>query len=163
MSDLTPLRQLGGLLGWLALTFVAAFIGATASIEAADFYAALQRPDWAPPGWLFGPVWTLLYLMMGVAVWLVWRRGGPVTVALALYVIQLLVNALWSWLFFGWRLGAYAMIDIVILWLLIAVTLVAFYRHSQIAGWLLVPYLAWVSFASGLNYAVWQLNPDLLS
>lgn len=154
-----------GLLAWLALCFLAAGIGAAASVQAGTFYAELVRPDWAPPAALFGPVWTLLYAMMAVAAWLVWRRrhDRPVRMALAFFALQLVLNALWSWLFFGWRLGALAFIDIALLWVLIVTTLVLFRRVSALAGWLLVPYLAWVTFAALLNYRLWQLNPSLLA
>lgn len=154
-----------GLLVWLALCFLAAGIGAAASVQAGTFYAELVRPDWAPPAALFGPVWTLLYAMMALAAWLVWRRrhDRPVRMALAFFVLQLVLNALWSWLFFGWRLGALSFLDIVLLWALILATLVLFRRVSPLAGWLLVPYLAWVTFAAVLNYRLWQLNPSLLT
>jgi tryptophan-rich sensory protein len=157
-------RDLLGLLGWLLAAFLTATIGATASVSAGPFYAELVRPSWSPPGWIFGPVWSVLYAMMGVAAWLVWRaRGfsgaGP---ALGLFLVQLAVNALWSWLFFGWRQGALAFVDILVLWVLIVATIVTFRRASRVAATLLVPYLAWVTFASLLNFSVWRLNPGLL-
>lgn len=157
-------QQMPGLLGWLLVTAVAAAIGAAASIQAGSFYAGLVRPEWAPPAQLFSPVWTALYLLMALAAWLVWRVGGwrAARVALSLYLLQLALNALWSWLFFGWRLGGWAFADIVLLWLLIVATLVAFWRIRPLAGALLLPYLAWVSFAAFLNYTVWQLNPQML-
>jgi tryptophan-rich sensory protein len=157
-------RSLLGLGGWLALTFAAAAVGASASINAAGFYGELARPAWAPPAWLFGPAWTVLYLLMAVAAWLVWRLKGfaGARVALQLFVIQLLINALWTWTFFQWHRGALALFVVIVLWLLIAATLVAFWRHSRLAGALLLPYLAWVSFASALTFAVWQRNPALL-
>lgn len=159
----TPHKAIG-LIAWLALAFATSAIGAVASIEARYFYAALIQPEWAPPGWLFGPVWTTLFALMGIAAWLVWRRGGlrANRVALALFALQLAFNGLWSWLFFAWQLGAYALIDILLLWSLIAATLVAFWRVRPLAGALLVPYLLWVSFAAILNYSLWQLNPQLL-
>jgi tryptophan-rich sensory protein len=157
-------RDLAGLTGWMVLVAVTATIGAMASIEARDFYAQLQRPLWAPPGWLFGPVWTLLYALMGIAAWLVWRAHGwrGARVALMLFVAQLAINALWSWLFFAWRLGALAFAEVVLLWLLIAATLLLFWRLQRLAALLLVPYLAWVSFATALCFAIWQANPSLL-
>lgn len=153
-----------GLVGWLAISFVAAAIGAAASIQAGTFYAQIALPEWAPPAALFGPVWTVLYALMGIAAWLVWRNGGfrAAGMALSLFFIQLAVNALWSWLFFGWRLGALAFADIILLLVLIVATLVNFWRISHLAGALLVPYLLWVSFASVLNYSIWQLNPQIL-
>ena len=157
-------RQIAGLAGWLIVSFIAAAIGGAASIQAGPFYAQLIRPDWAPPGWVFGPVWTTLYVLIGVAAWLVWRVGGFLAArsALTLFLVQLALNALWSWLFFGWHLGALAFADVLLLWALILATLVAFWRIRPLAGALLVPYLLWVSFASALNYSVWQLNPQAL-
>lgn len=157
-------RQLLGLLGWLALCFAVSALGAVASLNAADFYARLTQPDWAPPGWLFGPVWTTLYAMMAVSAWLVWRRGGFARqrVALTLFIVQLGLNALWSWLFFAWHLGGAAFVEVLVLWLAIAATLVAFWVVAPLAGALLLPYLAWVSFAAVLNFSVWRLNPALL-
>ncbi len=153
-----------GLIVWLLLVFAAAAVGAVASANAPEFYGELVRPTWSPPAWLFGPVWTLLYLLMGIAAWLVWRergfRGGGI--ALGLFLGQLALNALWSWLFFAWQLGALSFFEIVILWLLIVATVVAFWRVRPLAGALLLPYLAWVSFAAVLNLAIWRLNPQLL-
>jgi benzodiazapine receptor len=158
-------RQFVGLLGWLLVTVGAAGVGALASIDAASFYAELQRPAWAPPARLFGPVWTVLYALMAVAVWFVWRQGGFAArrTELVLYLAQLVLNALWSVLFFRERLGAFAFVDVVALWVLIVVMLIAFWRVRPLAGALLLPYLAWVSFAAALNYAVWQLNPQALA
>ncbi|WP_395683525.1 TspO/MBR family protein [Dokdonella sp.] len=160
-----PIRkQIVGFVAWLAVSFVAAAIGAAASIQAGPFYTQLVRPEWAPPPALFGPVWTVLYALMGVAAWLVWRVGGfrSARVALVLFLVQLALNALWSWLFFGWHLGGAAFADIVLLWALIVATMVSFWRVKPLAGALLVPYLLWVSFASALNWSVWQLNPQVL-
>ncbi|WP_129141686.1 TspO/MBR family protein [Modicisalibacter coralii] len=164
MSALPGRRQGVGLLGWFALCFVAAGIGALASVDAAAFYARLAQPAWAPPAAVFGPVWTTLYALMAIAAWLVWRRAGwrDAHRALSLFVIQLAVNALWSWLFFVWHLGAPAFVGTLALWGLIAATLIAFWRKSRLAGVLLVPYLAWVSLATALTWAVWQANPGLL-
>lgn len=157
-------KQIIGLAGWLALSAVVAVVGGLASLRADAFYSQLVRPEWAPPPTVFGPVWTILYVLMGIAAWLVWRVDGfrGARVALGLYLVQLALNALWSWLFFGWRQGALAFADIVVLLALIAATLVAFWRIRPLAGALLVPYLAWVAFASALNYAVWRLNPGVL-
>ncbi len=153
-----------GLFGWLALAYLTAAVGAAASVSAGSFYAELNRPAWAPPAWLFGPVWTVLYAMMGVAAWLVWLRSGisGAKLAFALFVIQLVANALWSWLFFQWRLGALAFVEVVILWLLILATIVAFWQVRKSAAILLFPYLGWVTFASILTFAMWRLNPQLL-
>lgn len=164
MTVMTTRRQILGLLGWLLLAFVAAAIGAVASINASTFYAQLVQPSWAPPASVFGPVWSVLYGLMGLAAWCVWREGGFAMQrrALILFLIQLGINALWSWLFFAWHQGALAMADIALLCGLIVATLVAFWQVRPIAGLLLLPYLLWVSFAAALNYSVWQLNPQVL-
>ncbi|GAA4821260.1 tryptophan-rich sensory protein [Marinicella pacifica] len=164
MTIFSKQKQFFGLIGWLLISFAASAVGAVASIQAQSFYGELTQPSWAPPGWVFGPVWTTLFALMGVAAWLVWREGGcrKNKTSLSLFLVQLVVNALWSWLFFAWHLGAYALIDLIVLWLLIIATLVAFWRVKALAGVLLVPYLLWVSFAGILNYTVWQLNPLIL-
>jgi benzodiazapine receptor len=148
------------LIGWLALVYMAAAIGALADIHADSFYNQLSLPLWAPPASWFGPVWTLLYALLGVAAWIVWRVAGfrAARGAWTLFFAQLLLNALWSWLFFGWHRGVPALVDILCLWILILLTLIAFWRVRPLAGALLAPYILWVSFAALLNYAVWQLN-----
>ena len=124
-------NHLWGFVGWLLLAFVAAAVGGLGSVNAPDFYAQLVLPGWAPPAWLFGPVWSLLYLMMGIASWLVWRSAGfsGARIALVLYLIQLAANSLWSWLFFAWQTGMLAFVEIIILWLLIVATLVTFFPN----------------------------------
>jgi benzodiazapine receptor len=156
--------QILGLLAWLALSLLAGGLGAIASVDAASFYAQLQQPGWAPPASVFGPVWTALYALMAVAVWLVWREPatGHRTAALTVFVLQLAVNALWSWLFFAWHLGAWAFADVLLLLALIVATAALFRRVRPLAAWLLLPYLAWVAFASALTCAVWQANPGVL-
>lgn len=160
-----PLQFFGFIL-WAALVFVAALTGTIASMNADSFYAELIRPSWAPPSWLFGPMWTTLYCLMAVSVWLVWREGrrtgARTTGALVVFVVQLALNALWSWLFFAWRLGAWAFAEVAVLWVLILVTLVMFWRVKRLAGILLIPYIAWVTLATALTYSVWQANPHLL-
>lgn len=164
MGSLTKQNQILGLAGWLIVSFIAAAIGAAPSIQAGPFYTELVRPDWAPSPSIFGPVWTVLYVLMGIAAWLVWRDGGfrAGRFALTLFLAQLAVNALWTWLFFGWHRGALAFADILVLWTLIVATVLAFWRIRPLAGALLVPYLLWVTFAAALNYTVWQLNPQFL-
>ncbi len=164
MKQFSRSGQFIGLVISLLLSFAASYIGAIASFQAKSFYGLLSQPAWAPPPWLFGPVWTVLYAMMAVAAWLVWRHGGVQANRhpLALYLAQLAFNALWSWLFFAWQLGAWAFADIILLWALIAATLVSFWRVSKPAGALLVPYLLWVTFAAALNHALWRLNPQVL-
>lgn len=160
----TPAKSLAGLAVSLLVCFVAAAIGGAASVQAGPFYAQLVRPAWAPPASVFGPVWTVLYALMGIAAWLVWRATDlrAARFPLALFLVQLMLNALWSWLFFGWHRGALAFADIVLLALAIVATVIAFWRISRLAGSLLIPYLLWVIFASALNYSVWQLNPQIL-
>jgi translocator protein len=164
MTRPTAVTQTLGLAGWLLASLATAGIGGLASIEAAQFYGQLVQPSWSPPAWLFGPVWTVLYLLMGVSAWLVWRVHGfrGAGAALKLFIAQLLVNALWTWLFFAWQLGAIAFAEIVVLWVLIAGTIVMFWRLHRVAAILLLPYLAWVSFAAALNFALWRLNPAVL-
>jgi tryptophan-rich sensory protein len=154
---------------WLALgacllsVAVAGGLGALASIRAGEFYAQLVKPEWAPPAGVFSPVWTALYLMMAVAAWVAWRQRGPGRVfALQLFAVQLALNALWSWLFFRWHLGALALIEVCVLWFAILAMLTQFWRLRPLAGALLIPYLLWVSFATALTAAVWRLNPTLL-
>lgn len=158
-------RQIVGLAGWLLVTFAAAAVGGVASADAGAFYQQLARPAWAPPAAAFAPVWTVLYVLMALAAWLVWRARGfsGALGALSLYLVQLVANALWTWLFFVWRLGALAFGEVVILWALVLATLVAFWRVRSLAGVLLVPYLAWLSLACALTYATWQGSPQLLS
>jgi benzodiazapine receptor len=164
MDRIEKSRQLLGLLGWASLAFTAAALGALASVDAATFYAELARPTWAPPAWLFGPVWSVLYALMAVSAWLVWRQCGfaGARKALLLFIAQLAANALWSWLFFGWHQGGLAFADVVVLWCLIVATIVCFHRVSILPAVLLYPYLAWATFASALTFAVWRLNIGIL-
>ncbi|TXH21804.1 MAG: tryptophan-rich sensory protein [Elusimicrobia bacterium] len=157
-------RAVLGLLGWGALVFAAAGVGAVASARAADFYLGLVRPVWAPPAEWFGPVWTTLFVLMALAAWMVWRPKGfrGAAVALSLFVLQLFFNAAWSWLFFVKKWGALAFLDILVLWVLIAATAILFWRRRPLAGFFLLPYLGWVSFAVFLSRAVWRLNPAVL-
>lgn len=154
-----------GLIGWLLAALATGAVGALSTRHAREFYAGLVKPRWAPPGWLFGPVWTVLYLLMGVAAWLVWRAAGwaGATAALWLFVTQLVFNASWSWVFFAWRRGAMAFATIVLLLGLIAATILAFARVHVLAAALLVPYLGWVAFATALTYAIWRANVKQLS
>ncbi len=165
IPDINPRRQPSqwlGLCGWLALTFAAAALGALASVDAAAFYATLSKPSWAPPASVFGPVWSVLYALMAVAAWLVWRSPGRARMALALFCMQLAANALWSWLFFAWHQGALAAGEVLVLLALIAATLAAFWRTSRLAALLLAPYFIWVSFACLLTWTIWRSNPGLL-
>lgn len=161
----TRLQSIAGLAGWLLAVYVLAGIAALGSADAPDIYAAFNLPAWAPPAGLFGPAWSLLYTLMAVAAWLVWKDGEPAEVqpALALFAGQLLVNVLWSWLFFAWLRGLYAFLDILLLIPLVVGTIAAFWRLGRrLAAMLLLPYLGWICFAAMLNFSVWQLNPGLL-
>ncbi|ACV25539.1 TspO and MBR like protein [Kangiella koreensis DSM 16069] len=169
MSKLKKSTELLGLFGWLIVVFITATIGAIASVDAGEFYSQLEKPSWAPPGWLFGPVWTVLYAFMGIAAWLVWRERynlnaslKRVHAGLTVFLMQLVLNALWSWLFFSWHLGGWAFVDIVVLWIFIGFTVVGFLGVNKLAALLIAPYLLWVLFAAILNYAVWKMNPALL-
>ena len=158
-----PLR-LPALVGSVIFTFLFAAIGAFATAQAGLFYQRLDRPEWAPPAWLFGPAWTLLYALMAVAAWRVYRTAAERSVRpeMTLYVVQLVLNALWSWLFFASHNGPLAFAEIIVLWLAIAATIVAFGRRDRLAGLLLLPYIAWVTFAGALCYSIWQRNPAVL-
>jgi tryptophan-rich sensory protein len=125
------------------------------------WYSAIQKPSFTPPSWVFGPVWTGLYILMGIAAFLVWRQGlgsRAVRVALAWFLGQLALNALWSWVFFGWHRIALALVVLALLWIALAVTLGRFAKVSRTAAGLLTPYLAWVSFAGVLNASIAWLN-----
>lgn len=163
-KQLTTLKQSTGLVAWLLFVFTAAGLAGFGSAQAPTFYLELTRPEWAPPAWLFGPAWGLLYTLMGISAWLVWRKSGfsGARLALALFFVQIGINVLWTWLFFVWRLGAIATAEVFLLWLTIAATAALFYRESKTAAVLLLPYLAWVSFASALSYTLWQMNPQTL-
>ena len=126
-----------------------------------DWYPGLTKPSFNPPAWVFGPVWTVLYILMGVAAFLVWQKGWntqPVRIALGAFVVQLILNGLWSVLFFGLRSPGLAFVEIILLWAVIGVTIVLFWRVLPLAGVLLLPYEAWVTFAAILNGAIWLLN-----
>ena len=128
--------------------------------EIDGWYRTIAKPSWNPPDAVFGPVWTTLYLMMAIAAWLVWRQAGFKTskIALILFSSQLVLNLAWSLIFFRMHAMGFAFFELVALWVLIAFTMIAFLQHSRLAGVLMGPYLAWVSFAGVLNFAIWQLN-----
>ena len=154
-------RQVLGLILFVLVCFAVAWIGSSATMPSvADWYTGLRKPGWTPPAWLFGPVWTALYLSMAVAAWLVWRRVGlsGAAVPLAIFGMQLALNLAWSIIFFGRNNIGLALADIVLLWLAIVATIFAFRQVSDLAGWLLVPYLVWVTFAAALNSRIWTMN-----
>ncbi len=152
----TKLRNGLALAGFIVITFCAPLLS-VGSMPGA-WYAALQKPSWNPPAWLFGPAWTLLYTLMAVAAWLVWKRVG-FSRPIGLFFVQLALNAAWTPIFFGAHQLGWALIEIVVMWIAILLMLLSFRRVGTTAGWLLVPYLAWVSFASFLNFTLWRLNP----
>ncbi len=151
-------RQALALAGWLVLCFSAA--ASAMFVSTGDWYASLSKPSWNPPAWVFGPAWTLLYIMMAVAAWIVWREGGwkAQRRSLGLFLLQWFLNALWTPLFFGMHRPDLAFAEIVVLWLALAMTLGSFWRVRKAAGVLLAPYLAWVTFAAALNFTLWRLN-----
>lgn len=150
-------RALGFLAFFLVLAFLPALVGAR--FTPGEWYLDLAKPAWTPPGWLFGPVWTVLYATIGVAAWLVWRRHGfTPSAAWCTWATQLTLNGAWSWIFFGLRAPGAALIEIVALAVAIVLTIVQFWRLRPAAGLLLLPYLAWVAFATALNAAIWMLN-----
>lgn len=157
-------NNLPSLVVWLLISFAAAGIGAIASADSKDFYLSLSRPDWAPPPGVFGPVWSVLYVLIGVSAWLVWRQRGLAAgkAPYLFFFAQLAANALWTWLFFTWHRGQWAFFEILLLVVLIVATMIHFGRIKPLAAWLLAPYLAWVSFASALTFSVWRLNPAVL-
>lgn len=152
-------RALGALAGWVLLAFVPALSGAVA--PPGDWYRSLNKPSWNPPGWVFGPVWTCLYASMGVAAWLVWRRGGWTARRreLGWFLVQWVLNGLWTPIFFGLHRPGWALMEMAMLWGAVLMTGLQFRRVHRVAGWLFAPYLAWVSFAAVLNATLWRLNP----
>jgi tryptophan-rich sensory protein len=140
---------------------VGGLAGAATDSGVRDWYPTLTKPSFNPPSWVFGPVWTVLYILMGIAAFLVWNKGldqEGVRLALALFAAQLFLNGLWSFLFFGMESPFVAFLEILVLWVLIVATVIAFWRMNPWAGLLLVPYLGWVSFAAVLNGSIWVLN-----
>lgn len=153
--------QVVGLVVSIALVFLVAWVGANITTpQIPNWYANLEKPSFNPPSWVFGPTWTLLYLMMATAAWLVWRKEGfaGAKLALGVYGVQLFLNGLWSPLFFGWQRPDLALINIVLMWFAILATILLFWRHHRVAASLLVPYLLWVSFATVLNASIWWMN-----
>lgn len=153
------MRSLFTWIAWVLLAFAAALPGAVS--PPGEWYAALSKPDWTPPGWVFPVVWTTLYICMGTGAWFVQRAGTaqcPARVALSLFIVQLALNAAWTPIFFGFGQYGLALVDIVVLWFVLAATIVLFWRVSRPAAALLLPYWAWVTFATALNAAIWSMN-----
>jgi benzodiazapine receptor len=158
---MSTIRQAVGLALSVVVCFAVAGVGSLFTRPAIEgWYAALRKPFWTPPNWIFGPVWSALYLGMAIAAWLVWRRAGfaGARLPLTLFALQLVLNLAWAGVFFGLRIPGAAFAEIVLLWLFILVTTAAFWPLSRAAAWLMVPYLLWVTYAAALNYAIWRLN-----
>jgi benzodiazapine receptor len=156
------MRDAVKLISSIIVCLAVGFLGSLATRPAIpEWYAGLVKPAFNPPNWVFGPVWTVLYLLMGIALFLVWRLGldtRGVKTAVVLFLVQLALNALWSWVFFGWHQLGWSFAVIVALWVFILLTMLRFFPLLKAAAWLLVPYLVWVSFASVLNFSIWRLN-----
>lgn len=156
------IKNISQLLIAVAVSLSAGAVGSVFTVSSvADWYPTLVMPPFNPPAWIFGPVWTALFVLMGIAAFLVWRKGlwrRDVKIALAVFLGQLVLNTLWSIIFFGLRSPGLALVEIVFLWIAIAATIFVFARISSVAAWLLSPYILWVSFALYLNFAIWILN-----
>ena len=152
------------LAAWIVGTSLAAISGAVTAKTAAEFYGRLDRPSWSLPAWLFGPAWTVLYVLMAVAAWRIWREFGfdGARNELILYFVQLALNAAWSWFFFVKRSGVLATVEVSMLLTAVIATMAAFWLRDPVAGMIFVPYVAWVSFATALTVSVWRRNPELL-
>jgi len=160
-DEMSGLARWAGLVTFIVLCLGAGGLGAIATTpEIPTWYQDLVKPSWNPPAYLFGPVWTALFVMMAIAGWLVWKPRGftQAAVPLTLFGSQLVLNVAWSWIFFGAHQPGWAFLEIIVLWLAILATTASFFRSDKTAGWLMIPYLAWVSFASVLNFTIWRLN-----
>jgi tryptophan-rich sensory protein len=159
----SKLKEIPKLVASILIPLIIGFLGSSATMaEIPTWYAALSKPSWSPPNWLFGPVWTTLYILMGISLYLVWSKGldrRDVRFAILIFGVQLLLNMLWSVVFFSYHALFGSFILILILWISILANIIAFYVISKPAGILLVPYIVWVSIASYLNYSVYILNP----
>jgi tryptophan-rich sensory protein len=155
---MNAVKKYSGLAAWIVTCFIAAAIGAF--FEPGIWYEALEKPIWTPPNWIFPIVWPLLYTLMAVSAWLIWTEFGfqQARQALMWFGFQLILNAAWSWLFFGEHLIGTALGEILLLWIAILFTMMLFWKKNKVAGWLMLPYLLWVSYASALNFAIFQLN-----
>ena len=155
-------RQIAVLLLFLGACYLVAWVGAQVSpgLGSTEWYDSIQKPSWNPPSWVFGPVWSLLYTLMGIAAWLVWKEVGfkNAKIAMVLFFTQLILNGLWSHIFFGMQQIGWALVEIIILLIAIVATTIAFFRKRSLAGWLMAPYILWVAFATFLTYTIWTLN-----
>ncbi|MHC4478078.1 MAG: TspO/MBR family protein [Planctomycetota bacterium] len=156
------MRGIGKLICSVSVCIATGFVGSLATTDSVNtWYADLSRPSFTPPDWAFGVVWPILYVMMGISAFIIWNQGfsnRQVKVALGLFILQLVLNGLWTPIFFGLHMMALALAEITLLWVAIIMTIFTFWRISRAAAYLLVPYILWVSFAIALNFALWQLN-----
>ena len=156
------MKVIAKLISSVSICLMTGFVGSALTMDSVKtWYAELSKPSFNPPDWAFGVVWPILYLMMGVAAFLIWRKGiesRQVRVALGLFVLQLILNGIWTPIFFGLHMMGLALAEIILLWLAILATIVSFWRISKSAAYLLIPYILWVSFAIALNAALWHLN-----
>jgi tryptophan-rich sensory protein len=163
LGDQVAIRSIPKFIASILFCVIVGSLGSLVTITGpGSWYASLEKPFFTPPNWLFAPVWITLFVLMGIALYLVWQSGvqrREVRLALAVFGVQFALNVLWSFLFFGLESPLLGLVDIVLLWVMIAVTIVLFYRVEKPAGFLLVPYIIWVSIATALNYAVYVLNP----
>jgi tryptophan-rich sensory protein len=162
MTNLS-VREIPKLIVSILIVFLAGAVGTVFTLkEITTWYVTLPKPAWTPPNWAFGPVWSFLYILMGIALFLVWREGldrRDVQIAITVFAVQLVINVVWSLVFFGTHNIAGGLIMVIILWISILINIIVFYRISKPAGLILVPYIIWVSIASYLNYSVFILNP----
>lgn len=152
------MKKIGGILGWIIICSLPGIFGA--QFEPGTWYELLQKPAWTPPNWLFPVVWPVLYILMGISAWLLWQKKkvSIYGTEFTWFFMQLLLNALWPWIFFGMHFIATALAEIFLLWIAIAFTVLLFWSRDRLAGILLLPYLLWTSYAAALNFAIWQLN-----
>lgn len=153
-------NKLTKFIGAVVVCFVAAGFGSLATFsQIPTWYMTIAKPAWNPPSWLFGPVWTVLYLLMAISLYLLWTsKNKNRTKAINFFYIQLVLNVLWSWMFFGWHQIGFAFVEIIVLWLAILATIIYSSKINQTASWLLIPYILWVSFAIYLNHSILLLN-----
>lgn len=151
-------KKVLALIGWILLCSLAGLFGA--QFEPGTWYQLLTKPLWTPPNWIFPIVWPILYILMGIAAWLLWKMKSTTSLRTEFtwFFVQLVLNALWSWIFFGLHLIGTGLAEILLLWISILFTTLLFWKKNRIAGILLLPYLLWVGYASALNFAIWQLN-----
>ncbi len=173
MEDILSLRRdemeqskINNILKLVTSIFICLFAGFIGSIFTSPsiptWYATLTKPSFNPPSWIFAPVWTTLFVLIGISLYMVWNKGlqdKKVKISLFIFSVQLVLNVLWSFLFFGLHSPFYAFLEIIILWAAIVLTIVNFFKVSRTAGLLLLPYIFWVSFAAILNFSIWRLNP----